>query len=59
MSLPKIPAWVDEVIVVDDHSTDRTVAVARELRPGVRIVANRRERREGQRAAGGMGGRDR
>jgi glycosyltransferase involved in cell wall biosynthesis len=23
--------WVDEVIVVDDHSTDRTVDVAREL----------------------------
>ena len=40
--LPKVPAWVDEVIVVDDHCTDRTVAVARELSPEVRIVANRR-----------------
>lgn len=40
--LPKVPAWVDEVIVVDDHSTDETVAVARALRPDVRVVANRR-----------------
>ncbi len=29
--LPRIPAWVHEVILVDGNSTDRTVAVAREL----------------------------
>src|SRR5262245_55337074 len=37
--LPRIPAWVDEVILVDGHSTDDTVAVARALLPTVRIVA--------------------
>jgi glycosyltransferase involved in cell wall biosynthesis len=33
-----IPAWVDEVILVDGHSTDDTVATARRLHPAVRIV---------------------
>jgi glycosyltransferase involved in cell wall biosynthesis len=37
--LPRIPTWVDEVILVDGHSTDDTVAVARALLPDVRIVA--------------------
>ena len=36
--LPRIPEWVHEVILVDGHSTDRTVAVARELRRDIRIV---------------------
>lgn len=36
--LPRIPAWVDEVILVDGHSIDDTVAVARALLPTVRIV---------------------
>jgi glycosyltransferase involved in cell wall biosynthesis len=36
--LPGIPAWVDEVVVVDGRSTDDTVAVARALRPDVTIV---------------------
>lgn len=36
--LPKIPQWVDEVILVDGHSTDRTVEVTMELRPDIRIV---------------------
>lgn len=36
--LPRIPAWVHEVIVVDGHSTDRTVEVAERLWPGVQIV---------------------
>lgn len=35
--LPKIPDWVDEVLLVDGHSGDRTVEVARQLRPDVRI----------------------
>jgi glycosyltransferase involved in cell wall biosynthesis len=37
--LPRIPTWVDEVILVDGHSTDDTVAVARALLPTVRVVA--------------------
>jgi phosphoheptose isomerase len=36
--LPKIPKAVDEVILVDGNSTDRTVEVARELLPGIRVV---------------------
>jgi glycosyltransferase involved in cell wall biosynthesis len=36
--LPRIPNWVNEVLVVDGHSTDDTVAVAKELRPDARIV---------------------
>ena len=37
--LPRIPRIVDEVILVDGNSTDRTVEVARELIPSVRVVA--------------------
>ncbi len=33
-----IPAWVDEVVLVDGRSSDDTIAVARELRPDVRVV---------------------
>jgi hypothetical protein len=36
--LPRIPVDVFEVILVDGHSTDDTVAVARELLPGIRVV---------------------
>jgi glycosyltransferase involved in cell wall biosynthesis len=36
--LPKIPDWVDEVILVDGHSKDNTVVLARKLLPDVRIV---------------------
>ncbi|MCU1497038.1 MAG: glycosyl transferase family 2 [Acidimicrobiales bacterium] len=36
--LPRIPAWVDEVLIVDGRSTDGTVAEARRLLPGVRII---------------------
>src|ERR1700744_5544323 len=38
--LPRIPAWVSEVILVDDHCTDDTVAVARKLLPEIRVVRN-------------------
>ena len=36
--LPRIPHWIDEVILVDGHSTDDTVAVAERLWPDIRIV---------------------
>lgn len=36
--LPLIPHWVDEVLIVDGHSTDGTIEVARKLREDVRIV---------------------
>ena len=34
-----IPPWVDEVVLVDGHSADDTVRVARRLLPDVRVVA--------------------
>jgi glycosyltransferase involved in cell wall biosynthesis len=46
--LPRVPAWVHEVIIVDGRSTDNTVEVARRLRSDVRIVL---ERRRGKGAA--------
>jgi glycosyltransferase involved in cell wall biosynthesis len=33
-----IPEWVEEIVLVDGHSTDDTVAVARKLHPAVQIV---------------------
>jgi glycosyltransferase involved in cell wall biosynthesis len=36
--LPRIAPWVDEVILVDGHSTDRTCEVARTLLPEIRVV---------------------
>ena len=36
--LEHLPAFVDEVVIVDGHSIDDTIAVARELRPDVRVV---------------------
>jgi glycosyltransferase involved in cell wall biosynthesis len=36
--LPRIPAWIDEVLLVDGRSTDGTVAEAKRLLPSVRII---------------------
>lgn len=36
--VPLIPSWVDEVLLVDGHSTDGTIETARQLCPGIRIV---------------------
>jgi len=36
--LPDIPDWVDEVLIVDGHSTDNTVKVAKDLCPRARII---------------------
>jgi glycosyltransferase involved in cell wall biosynthesis len=33
-----IPLWVDEIVLVDGHSVDDTVAVAEKLNPAIRIV---------------------
>jgi glycosyltransferase involved in cell wall biosynthesis len=33
-----IPQWVDEIVLVDGHSVDDTVAVAQKLNPDIRIV---------------------
>jgi DNA-binding response OmpR family regulator len=46
--LPRIPEWVDEIIIVDGHSTDDTVNVARTLCPDVRVIV---ETRRGKGAA--------
>lgn len=36
--LARLPDWIHEVIVVDGHSTDDTIEVAKEHWPGVKIV---------------------
>ena len=36
--LPRIPTWVHEIVLVDGHSTDDTVAIALALCPCIRIV---------------------
>ena len=36
--LPRVPKWVHEVLLVDGHSTDRTVEVAETLHAKVRVV---------------------
>lgn len=36
--LPRIPAWVDEVLLIDGNSTDDTLEVARRTRPGLRVI---------------------
>src|SRR5689334_12273851 len=36
--LPLIPAFVHEVILVDGHSTDGTMTVARQLLPTIHVI---------------------
>jgi len=36
--LPKIPSWIDEVILVDGNSTDQTVETALKILPLIRIL---------------------
>ena len=36
--LPQIPSFVTEVILVDGHSCDDTIAVARRLLPTIRVI---------------------
>jgi len=39
--LPRIPTWVDEVLLVDGRSDDDTVEVARQVMPSIRIVTQK------------------
>ncbi|MCW3035514.1 MAG: glycosyltransferase family 2 protein, partial [Actinobacteria bacterium] len=41
--LQRVPAWVEEVIVVDGGSKDRTVEVAKTIRPDVVVVTELRK----------------
>jgi len=34
-----LPSWVDEIVLVDGHSADDTVAVTRALRPDAKVIA--------------------
>ncbi|HZS77081.1 MAG TPA: glycosyltransferase family 2 protein [Ktedonobacteraceae bacterium] len=45
--LPRLPTWVHEVILVNDHSTDETEAVARSLLPDIRLVHTQSGRGKG------------
>jgi glycosyltransferase involved in cell wall biosynthesis len=35
--LPRIPEWVYEVILIDGHSTDNTIEVAKSIRPDIQV----------------------
>jgi hypothetical protein len=41
--LSRLPEMLTEVIIVDGHSTDNTIAVAKELRPDARIILQDRK----------------
>jgi len=36
--LTKIPQWVDEIVLVDGHSSDKTVEIAKRICPHIRII---------------------
>jgi glycosyltransferase involved in cell wall biosynthesis len=36
--LPRIPLWIDQIILVDGHSTDNTVAVAQSILPNIEVI---------------------
>ena len=36
--LPRIPEWVDEILIIDGHSDDKTVGVAKELCPRAKVL---------------------
>jgi glycosyltransferase involved in cell wall biosynthesis len=36
--LPKIPSWIDEILLVDGHSKDQTTEVAKQIRPDIKIL---------------------
>lgn len=40
--LPRIPLWVDEIVLVDGYSTDKTVEVARQLAPDIVVLQQKR-----------------
>lgn len=50
--LPLLPQGLHEVIVVDGHSVDNTVATARRLRPDVRIITQDRDGKRNALACG-------
>jgi hypothetical protein len=49
-----MPRWVHEVVIIDDHCTDDTAAVARALAPDAVIVANEGSPGKGHALAAGM-----
>ena len=52
--LQAMPAWVHEVVIIDDHCTDGTAAVARAVMPGAVIVTNQRAPGKGNALRTGM-----
>jgi glycosyltransferase involved in cell wall biosynthesis len=52
--LPRLPSGLHEVILVDDHCTDQTVRVARDLLPSIRIVENFKAKGKGNALQGGF-----
>lgn len=52
--LPRMPPWLHEVILVDDHCTDNTVELARQLMPAIRIVRNERAGGKGNALRAGL-----